>query len=298
MRIAISGATGLVGSLLARSLRREHHHVMRLVRSAPAGPEDIQWDPDKGNIDLDRMRGVDAVVHLAGESIQGRWTAKKKQKIEQSRVRGTSLVARTMAKLDPLPKVLVSASAIGYYGDAGGRILTEDSPPGSDFLARVCQAWETAANPAREAGIRVVNIRTGIVLSSEGGALQQMLTPFRLGAGGRLGDGEQYMSWISHRDLVGVLYRAVTDDRLEGPVNAVTGAVTNRVFTKALAHAVGKPAIVPVPAFGVKLAFGEMGEALLLSSARVEPTKLKAVEYEFMDPFLEPTLARIVRESD
>lgn len=289
----------MIGTLLRRVLVRENHHVVRIVRGVPSGPEDIGWDPNKGTIDEGRLRAVDAVVHLAGESISGRWSADKKRRIRESRITGTKTLAEALARTAPLPKVLVTASAIGYYGDAGDRVLDESAPAGNDFLAGVCRDWEAASRPAADAGIRVVNVRIGIVLSSVGGALEQMLPPFKAGVGGRLGNGKQFMSWVSHRDVVGVFHRALVDERLEGPVNAVAPtAVTNREFTKSLGRALQKPTLFPVPKLAIKTMFGEMGEALLLSSARVRPGKLEAVGYEYQDSDLDQTLVRLVRETE
>jgi hypothetical protein len=296
MKIMVTGATGLVGSALLPLLKAGGHEVSRVVRQPKPAEKDIVWNPDEGRIDLAGLEGADAVVHLAGENIaSGRWTVARKQRILQSRVKGTQLLAQSLAKLQRPPKVLVSASAIGYYGDRGVAVLSEDSPPGSGFLSDVCRAWESATQPAAAKGIRVVHLRIGIVLSTRGGALAKMLTPFRLGAGGRIGDGNQYMSWISLQDLCRAITHVIRMDSVNGAVNAVAPApVTNAEFTKALASALHRPALVPVPAFGIRLAFGEMADALLLASTRVVPARLQGSGFAFEDSEIGPTLQRIV----
>jgi hypothetical protein len=248
-------------------------------------------------ISVGELEDFDAVVHLAGESIASRWTEKRKERILRSRVDGTRLLAESLARLKQAPRVLVSASAIGYYGDRGSETVSETSPPGSGFLAEVCQAWESATQRATESGIRVVNVRTGVVLSTRGGALKKMLLPFRLGIGGKVGSGEQYMSWISLADQIRTLIHAIRTDSLRGPVNAVAPApVTNAVFTKALGRALHRPTVLPMPAFAARLVFGEMADALLLASMRVIPRRLLASGFFFKDREIEPTLARIVKE--
>lgn len=303
MKVIVTGATGLVGSALIRSLLSEGHNVTRLVRggaqafSAP-GTKAVHWEPAKGNIDANELEGHDAVVHLAGESVaDGRWSDEKKRRIRESRVVGTRLLAETLAKLKDKPKVLVSASAIGFYGDRGDEMLKEESASGEDFLSEVCREWEKATLAASQAGIRVVHVRIGIVLSADGGALSKMLTPFKLGVGGKVGSGKQYMSWITLDDLVGVIKLALVDESLHGPVNAVApNAVTNEEFTKALGSALGRPTIFSVPAFAARLAFGEMADALLLSSTRVEPARLKEAGYEFKNAELEGALRHVLGE--
>lgn len=289
MKILISGSHGLVGKALVNSLSRDGHEVVRLVRQArTAGSAEIEWHPEKGLIDAERLEGLDAVVHLAGESIaSGRWTSAKKRAIFDSRVKGTTLLSESLAKLSRPPAVFVSASAIGYYGDRGDEQLTEQSAPGAGFLADVCREWEKATAPAAEKGIRTVNARFGIILDPTGGALKQMLTPFRMGIGGRLGDGKQWMSWIVLDDVVLAIRFVIDDDSVSGPVNFTTPfPVTNAEFTKALADELRRPALFPVPAFGVRLAFGEMGDALLLSGQRVEPEVLSEKGFEFLLPRL------------
>jgi uncharacterized protein (TIGR01777 family) len=266
--------------------------VVRQNRSAG----DVLWNPDSGVIDIVGLENHDAVVHLAGENIaSGRWTPARKERIRDSRVKGTQLLAQTLAKLKTPPKVLVSASAIGYYGDRGAELLTEESPAGVGFLSDVCQAWERATEPAAARGIRVACMRTGIVLSTRGGALAKMLPPFRLGAGGNLGSGGQYMSWISLRDLCRAFSYTLNTDSLKGPVNAVAPTpVTNAQFTKTLGGALHRPTIFPVPAFGARLVFGEMADALLLSSTRVVPSRLQAAGFHFEDSDLFETLQQIL----
>jgi uncharacterized protein len=301
MKVIVTGATGLVGRALVRSLLSEGNIVTRLVRggaqafSAP-GTKAVHWEPEKGAVNAKELEGHDAAVHLAGESIaDGRWSDEKKRRIRESRVVGTRLLAGTLAGLSEKPKVLVSVSAIGFYGDRGSELLREESASGEDFLSEVCREWEKATLPASQAGIRVVHLRIGVVLSADGGALPKMLTPFKLGVGGRVGSGKQYMSWIALEDLVGIIKRALTDEQLRGPVNAVAPQpVTNEEFTKTLRNVLGRPTIFPVPAFAARLAFGEMADALLLSSARVEPARLKEVGHEFERPELEGALRHVL----
>jgi uncharacterized protein (TIGR01777 family) len=292
MKVALTGATGLVGEALLSCLTTNGHEVIRLAREhrAPSGAF-ARWDQDKGILDTEAVEGLDAVVHLAGESIVGRWTATKKRRIRDSRWLGTKSLSESVAKLKRKPRVLVCASAVGYYGDRGDEVLREDSGKGSGFLAEVCEGWETATELAARAGIRVVNLRIGVVLSNKGGALRKMLMPFRLGAGGVIGGGKQYWSWIDLNDLVGVILFAITHDNLRGPVNAVAPhAVTNREFTKTLGRVLARPTPFPMPAFGARMAFGEMADALFLASARVEPAKLLAAGYNFQFPTLEEAL--------
>ena len=297
MRIIVTGSGGLVGSALTPALESAGHSVLRMVRSSAAiGRGIAPWDPEAGRLDPAHFSGVDAVVHLAGENIAaGRWTAAKKERIRESRTKPTRLLAETLAGLSAPPRVLVSASAIGIYGDRGDQALSEESPAGSGFLPEVCREWEAATQPAAAKDIRVVNLRIGVVLSPKGGALAKMLTPFRMGVGGKLGGGNQYMSWISLDDLVGVIQHVLTDESLSGAVNAVAPqAVTNYEFTKTLGRALGRPTIFPMPGFAARLAFGEMADALLLASARVEPAKLRAAGYSFRHPHLEVALRALL----
>lgn len=294
MKVLISGASGLVGSALARSLTETGHEVVPLVRHS--GEVGIRWDPSGGELDRVSLEGLDAVVHLAGESIaEGRWTQEKKARIRDSRIEGTDLLARSLSDLERPPRVLVCASAVGVYGDRGEELLDENAEPGTGFLAEVCRGWEAAADPARAKGIRVVHVRFGVILSGEGGALAKMLTPFRLGLGGILGDGSQYMSWIAREDAVGIVVHAISEDALAGPVNAVSpNPVTNREFTQTLGGVLRRPTIVPIPAFGARLVFGEMADELLLSSARVRPARLVETGYAFRFAELEGALRRAI----
>jgi len=291
LRIAITGASGFVGSELTALLQSGGHEVLPVVRRAPRDQE-IFWDPARGEIELERLEGLDAVVHLAGESIAGgRWTPARKAAIRDSRVQGTRLLAESLARLRQPPKVLVSASAIGFYGDRGDEALDEDSAAGAGFLSEVCQAWEAAADPARNAGIRVVHMRTGIVLSPRGGALAQMLLPFRMGVGGVIGSGRQWMSWIGLSDLIAAFYSALFLESLEGPVNATAPhPVTNAEFTRVLGKVLGRPTLIPMAEAAVRLVFGELGDALLLEGARVTPRKLAASGFEFLQGELEGAL--------
>ncbi len=295
--IAITGATGFVGSRLTEVARSQGREVLQITRSTP-GPGQMQWSPSEGTIEAERLRGVDAVVHLAGESLFGlRWTEEKKRRIMKSRVDGTSLIARTLASMQDGPGTLVSASAVGYYGDRAGAVLTESSEPGDDFLASVCVAWEKAADPARAAGIRVVHPRIGIVLHPDGGALAKMLPAFKMGLGGPIGSGEQYFPWITLDDLVMALLFAVDEDSLEGPVNVTApNPVTNAQFVDELGDALSRPTAIPLPKFAVKLAMGEMGEQTLLSGQRAIPQKLENSTFQFahrnIGPALEALLAR------
>jgi uncharacterized protein (TIGR01777 family) len=288
MRIAVTGSSGLVGSALVPLLTTDGHRVVRLVRGSPSAG-DVLWDPAEGVKDLSRLEGVEAVIHLAGENIAaGRWTPRRKGEIRRSRVEGARRLSESLAKLLRRPKVLVSASAVGFYGDRGGEVLTEASAPGKDFLAQVCREWEAATDPASRAGIRVVHLRFGMILSQAGGALKKMLLPFRMGVGGRMGSGAQYVSWIAIDDAIGAILHVVCTESLEGAVNGVTPtAVTNAEFTQVLARALSRPALFPVPAFAARLAFGEMADSLLLASQRVMPTRLQASGYRFRYPELE-----------
>lgn len=292
MDVLVSGSTGLVGSKLIPALRDGGHSVTRLVRSEPVREDEVRWDPSAEEIDTSRLGGHDAVVHLAGENVaKGRWTSEKKARILDSRVLGTRLLAGALAGLSEPPGVMVAASAAGYYGDRGDELLREDSGPGDTFLSRVCQEWEAAAEPAREAGIRVANLRFGIVLSPEEGALATTLPIFKLGGGGRVGDGEQYWSWVTIDDVVGSIIHALTDSSVEGPVNVVAPEpLTNAEYTKTLGRVLNRPTVVPLPAPVARVALGEVADELLLASARVEPAKLKATGYEFRHPELEGAL--------
>jgi uncharacterized protein len=294
MNVLISGATGLIGSALAQELKDGGHSITRLTRS-PKGENDVRWDPDAGTID-GSLAGTEAVVHLAGESIaEGRWTASKKERIMESRKKGTRLLAEAIAGLPTPPRVMVSASAVGYYGDRGNELLREDSGPGSDFLAEVCKAWEAAADPAREAGIRVVHPRFGIVLSPKGGALGTTLPIFKLGGGGRIGSGRQWWSWVALDDVVGAILHALEDDSVEGPVNVGSpNPLTNAEYTKVLGKVLNRPTVFAVPAPAIRTVIGGMADALLLASQRMEPAKLKETGYDFRYPELEGALRHLL----
>jgi len=297
MDLLVTGSTGLIGSALVPYLTGKGHCVTRMIRATPwAGANEIRWDPVSGMLNAAEVEGFDAVVHLAGENIAGgRWTAGVKRRIRDSRVQGTRLLAGSLAHLHQPPKTFICASAIGYYGDRGEEVLREESAPGRGFLADVCREWEEAARPAAEKGIRVVYVRIGVVLSTAGGALAKMLLPFRFGVGGKIGSGAQYWSWITLDDLVRIINFSLQDETCSGPVNAVTPhPVTNLEFTRTLGRVLARPTIFPLPAFVARMALGEMANDLLLASARVEPAKLLASGYEFLDPVLEPALRRVL----
>lgn len=292
LRVAVTGSSGLIGTALVEALAREGHEVRRVVRRMPgSGSRDVFWKPSEGRIDAGGLEGLDAVVHLAGDNVGERWTPEKKRRIRDSRVLGTRLLAETLASLQRPPRVLVSAAAVGYYGDRGDERLDEQSPPGDDFLARVGVEWEEAAEPAQRAGIRVVRLRLGVVLSRNGGALARLLLPFRLGLGGRIGSGGQWMSWISLADAVDAIRFAITTTGVEGPVNAVAPEpVTNEEFTRALGEVLGRPTVIPVPAPALRLVFGEMADATLLASQRAIPDRLLAAGFVFRHPRVEDAL--------
>ena len=293
MKVLVTGSSGLVGKALVQRLTAEGHGVARLVRTPPRDPQsEFPWDPAGGRLDPEVLEGQDAVVHLAGENISGgRWTAARRERIRASRVDSTRLLAQALAGLRRKPSVLVCASAIGYYGDRGDELLSEESGPGAGFLPDVCRAWESASRDAEAAGIRVVRMRIGVVLSGGGGALPRMLTPFKLGLGGRLGTGRQFMSWVALADLAAALTVALADDRLQGPVNAVAPSpVTNAEFTRVLAKVLARPAFFPAPAFALRLLLGQMADELLLASTRVVPRKLKEAGFQYRHPDLEGAL--------
>jgi uncharacterized protein (TIGR01777 family) len=293
LTVAVSGATGFIGSRLVGALTTAGHAVRRIVRTRP-GPGDIVWNPARGELDSRQLEGVNAVIHLSGENIAGRWTTERKRRIRQSRVDGTSLLARTLAGLRQKPEVLVSISAVGFYGERGDAVLDEHDLPGSDFLAEVCVAWEKSADPARNAGIRVVHPRLGMVLSPAGGALPRLALPIRLGVGGRLGPGTQWLSWVSLDDVLGALRHAIEHDDLTGPVNLVGTAVQNREFMHSLARVLQRPALVPAPALLLHAVAGEMADALLLTSQRVEPAALADSSYRMRYPELEGALRHVL----
>ncbi len=297
MKILVTGSTGLIGSALVNFLADQGHEIKRLVRTQPtSGEDEIHWSPDSGSIEKASLEGLDAVVHLAGENLAtGRWTADKKARIRDSRVKGTRLLCESLSHLTQPPKALVCSSAIGYYGNRGDAVVNEGAFSGSGFLADVCHEWEAATGSASEAGIRVVNLRIGVVLSLAGGALARMLPPFRMGFGGKLGNGKQYISWIALDDAVGVINHVLTQDGLHGPVNTVTPqAVTNSEFTKTLGRVLKRPTLFGMPAFMVRSVFGEMADETLLASTRVEPTRLVETAYEYHYPELEGTLRHLL----
>ena len=296
MKVLISGSHGLVGSALIKSLESDGYEAVRLVRHAPTGASEIEWSPERYSIALARLEDLEAVVHLAGESIaEGRWTEEKKRRIRESRVKGTRLLSDSLANVKHPPKSFLCASAIGYYGNRGDEILTESSPPGDDFLASVCVEWEKATKEAVQKGIRTVNLRFGVILDSKGGALAKMLPPFRMGVGGKIGPGRQWMSWIALADVVGAIKHALTNETLSGPVIVVApNPVRNAEFTETLGKAVSRPTLFPIPAFGARLAFGEMADALLLSSQRVEPERLKKAGYQFRHSELKGALRHVL----
>ena len=298
MKILISGSHGLVGKALARSLTGDGHEIVRLVRGERAvGSPEIEWDPEQGHIDAQQLEGIGAVVHLAGESIaSGRWTGEKKRAIRESRVKGTSLLSEALARLEQPPEVFVSASAIGYYGDRGEELLSETSKPGNDFLSSVCVEWEAATKPAVEKGIRTVYTRFGIILDANGGALAKMLPPFRLGIGGKVGDGKQWMSWITLDDVINGLKFVIEDKSMVGPVNFVApNPVRNAEFTKTLGRVLSRPTLLPMPAFAARLALGEMADELLLGSQRVDAAVLEDKGFLFNWPTLEAALRHVIK---
>jgi uncharacterized protein (TIGR01777 family) len=293
MKILIAGASGLIGSALIPALEAEGAEVTRLVRSF-AGVGEIEWHPNQDQIDSARLKGFDAVINLAGENIAaGRWTDDQKRKIRDSRVNGTHLLSEAIAKLSKRPGVFVCASATGIYGDRGDEILDEQSDSGGGFLAGVCREWEMAAGPVIQAGVRTVNLRFGPILAREGGMLAKLLTPFKMGMGGKVGSGKQYISWVAIDDAVSAIKLALHDESIRGPLNVVSpNPVTNEVFTKTLGHVLSRPTALAMPAFAVKLAFGEMADEMLLTSQRVTPKKLIGAGYEFQQPELEGALRR------
>jgi len=290
VKTAVTGSSGLIGSALVPALSAAGHDVVRLVRHVPAGPGEAHWDIAEGTIDEESLQEVEAIVHLAGETIGQRWSGAVRKRVLDSRVDSTRLIAETAARL-PLEPVLVCASAIGFYGSSGDEIVDESSPRGAGFLAEVVEAWEAAAEPARAAGLRTVHLRQGIVLSKRGGALQRLLLPFRLGVGGRVGSGRQWWSWVSLDDAVAAYLFALAQP-LEGPVNVTApGTLTNRELVKALGRALHRPTVFPLPSFAVKAAFGQMGEEMLLGGQRVAPTRLDAAGFTFGEPEIDAGLA-------
>ncbi len=290
--VLVTGASGLVGSALLARLRAEGHRVSKAVRGEATAEDEVAWNVEGGLSPSPKLAGLDAVVHLAGENLAaGRWSAESKRRILESREVGTRRLCESLARLEPRPGVLVSASAIGFYGNRGKELLDEGSARGEGFLADVCAAWEDATAPARTAGIRTVNLRIGVVLSASGGALRKMLPVFKAGVGGRIGDGQAYLSWIALEDLLGAIQHVLVHAELAGPVNAVAPrAVTNLEFTRTLGRVLSRPTLVPVPAAALRLALGEMAEQTLLASTRVAPTRLQKSGFAFQHAELEGAL--------
>ena len=300
LHVAVTGAGGLIGSALSRRLEAAGHQVTPLVRR-PASAGEISWDPENGRLEPGQLEGMDAVIHLAGENVGARWTAARKRQIKSSRTQGTRLLSEAIARARRRPGVLVSASAIGIYGNRGDEVLTENSPAGDaalDFLVEVGREWEAAAEPARASGVRVIHPRFGLVLSPEGGALKKMLLPFRLGLGGRLGSGTQWMSWISIDDVVGAILHVLLTESFSGPVNLVAPEpVRNRDFTAILGRVLSRPTPFAVPAAALRLILGEMATSTLLASARVLPKRLLAAGYRFEHPDLDTALRHVLQPS-
>jgi len=296
--VVVTGASGLIGTQLVAALEADGKRVIRAVRREAHSDQELSWDPAAGTIDRKKLEGVDAVIHLAGANIAGkRWSEAYKQLLIDSRVAGTKLIAETIASLDRKPRVFACASAIGYYGNRGQAQLDESAVCGDGFLPEVCMQWERSCEAARDAGIRTINMRIGVVLSPAGGALKEVLTPFKLGGGGVLGSGRQFFSWISLSDVVQAMQFLVNHDSLAGPVNLVSpGAVTNREFTKTLGRVLSRPTILPMPAFAARLLFGEMADALLLASTRVVPEVLTTAGFHFQHPNLEPALQHLLKQ--
>jgi uncharacterized protein (TIGR01777 family) len=291
MKIAIAGASGLVGSALIPFLEHDGHTITRIVRSAPRAGE-IEWHPNQDELNSKDFEGFDVIINLAGENIAaGRWTDDQKRKIRDSRVNGTHLLSEAIAKLAPKAKVFVCASATGIYGDRGDETLDEQSESGGGFLAGVCREWEKASEPASRVGVRVVNLRFGPIIAREGGMLAKLLTPFKMGMGGKVGSGKQFISWVGLDDAVRAVMLAIKDESIRGPLNVVApNPVTNEDFTRALGHVLNRPTALAMPAFAARLAFGEMADEMLLASQKVMPKKLIGAGFEFKHPKLEPTL--------
>jgi uncharacterized protein (TIGR01777 family) len=297
MKVLITGATGLIGIALQKSLREKGHDLLLASRKEPKDSNYIQWDANTGFVEPQRLEGLDAVIHLAGENISGlRWTDEKKKVIRDSRVLGTRSVVDAISQLKRKPKVFVASSAIGFYGDRGDEEMTETSSPGKTFLAEVCREWEVESRRAEDSGIRTVLLRTGIVLSKDGGALGTMLTPFKFGLGGVVGNGKQWMSWISLDDQIAVINYVLENENMRGAVNSVSPhPVTNEEFTTVMGEVLYRPTFIPVPEFAVHLAFGEMGDALLLDSIKVVPKRLEEAGFEFKFPILKKALENAVK---
>ena len=299
MKILITGASGLIGTALQKSFKEKGHEMILSGRKPSPEPDHITWDTEKGFTaeDLKKLEGLDAIIHLAGEPIgDWRWTDDKKRRIKDSRVNGTRTIIEAISKLKNRPKTLISSSGVGYYGDRGDEVLNERGGVGDTFLAEVCRDWEAEARKAENYGVRVVLMRNGVVLSKDGGALATMMTPFSLGLGGVAGSGKQWLSWLSLDDMVAITNFVLENEDIEGAVNAVSpNPVTNEEFTKTLGEAIHRPTFLPLPKFAVDLIMGEMGDALLLDSARAVPKKLEDAGYEFKYPVLKPALENAVK---
>ncbi len=293
MKIAIAGASGLVGSALIPSLTADGATITRLVRSAPKSGE-IEWHPNQDQLNVQPLEGFDVIVNLAGENIAGgRWTDEQKRKIRDSRVSGTHLLSEAIAKMTAKPKAFICASATGIYGDRDDETLDEQSESGSGFLAGVCREWEKACEPAIKAAVRVVNLRLGPILAREGGMLSKLLTPFKMGMGGKVGSGKQFISWVALDDVVNAIKLAINDSSIRGPLNVVSpNPVTNEEFTRTLGHVLNRPTALAMPAFAARIAFGEMADEMLLASQKVIPKKLMSVGFEFKYPALEGAMRR------
>jgi uncharacterized protein len=293
-KVLVSGSSGLIGSALCKQLEGNGHRVTRLIRDGKSSASQIVWTIEKP-ISPESVSGYNAVVHLAGESIVGRWTAHKKAAIRNSRVFGTKNLAEALARAPQRPEVFISASAIGYYGDRGDEMLCEESPAGEGFSALLCCEWEAATKNATESGIRTAQMRFGVVLSSAGGALAKMLLPFRLGLGGKIGSGQQWWSWVDVHDVVGAILHVMNNGSVSGAVNVVSpNPVTNAEFTKTLASVLSRPAVLPVPAFAARIVFGEMADELFMASQRVQPAKLLSTGYNFQHPYLRESLQAVL----
>jgi uncharacterized protein len=294
-RVAVTGASGTIGQALVSALTAAGYQVLQITRSAASAPDVVHWDPTRGTLDAGSLAGVDAVVSLAGASVDVRWNESQKRAIRSSRIDGTSLLARTIAALKPPPRVLIAGSAVGFYGNRGDETLDESSKKGDDFLADVAVEWEAAANPARDAGIRTVHPRLGVVLSRKGGALARMLPPFELGAGGKLGDGTQWMSWVAIDDVIAAIQFAIATPTLSGPINVTApNPVTNADFAKTLGAVLHRPAVATIPAVALRLLFGELADVALLAGQRVLPRALERAGFVFRYPTLEQALRHVL----
>lgn len=295
MKIAIAGSSGLVGSALIPILQSDGNQITRLVRSSPK-PGEIEWHPNQDEVNPHRLEGFETIINLAGENIAGgRWTDEQKRKIRVSRINGTHLLSESIAKMTSKPGAFICASATGIYGDRDDETLDEQSESGGGFLAGVCREWEQATEPASKAGVRVVNLRMGPILAREGGMLSKLLTPFKMGMGGKVGSGKQYISWVALDDAVNAIKLAIDDKSIQGPINIVSpNPVTNEEFTKTLGHVLNRPTALAMPAFAARLAFGEMADEMLLASQKVMPKRLSQADFQFQFPTLESAMRKYV----